>query len=426
MRVLWLTQTPAGASELLNFRRPGCGWISSLQDRLTQDTSLQLGICFFHEHPDFKIQEDRVTYYPVDFKYSGTIGKIYQRLSTPLYDSNPKAVMQAIEDFKPDVIHLFGTETGMGEIIEKVDIPVLIHIQGLINPYAYAWYPKGVSKWDVLFYSSMKSVLFRTSLYFEHIFFKKRARREKDIIKNGKYFFGRTHWDRNIVNIYNSDSEYIHCEEMLRPTFYSKRWHKPVDNQELILVTTINPYPYKGLEIIYEAAKILTQNARFKFTWNIIGIGKDHEITKLTEKLTRGSFKNVHVNFLGPLTEDRMIDVLLDANIYIHPSHIDNSPNSICEAMLLGMPVIAGDVGGISTIVNHEVSGVLYNSHDPYDLVGRIIEYWQNPSQLLKIGESAKAQATKRHDPSSILETVISSYQQVIQKTKKIKLELTA
>ena len=39
--------------------------------------------------------------------------------------------------------------------------------------------------------------------------------------------------------------------------------------------------------------------------------------------------------------------MLLDSHLYVYPSLMDNSPNALCEAQLLGVPCIATYVGGI-------------------------------------------------------------------------------
>ncbi|PWG78807.1 glycosyltransferase family 4 protein [Pararcticibacter amylolyticus] len=413
MRILWLTQTPANASELLNYNNPGCGWISSLQNYLMDEKSITLGLCFFLRHDQFKIEYKNVTYYPLKQKYTSLTGKIYQKFSSALYDVNTEGLQKVLDDFKPDIIHLFGTETGMGEILELTKIPVVIHLQGLINPCTYAWLPKGVSKWQVLFNSPIKSIIFRTGYYFEHKFFKKRGIREKKIISNCQLFFGRTHWDKNYIRLYKDQFRYIKCEEMLRPSFYNRHWNNHPDT-ELKIVTTINPYLFKGLEIILETAKILKEKLNFNFKWTILGINQDHELVRLVEKLVKTRFSHNGIILAGAKDEESLIQELLSSNIYIHPSHIENSPNSICEAMLLGMPIIAGNVGGISTIIQHEKTGILYNSHDPYELAGRILEFYDSPSELIAYGKNARMLAQTRHNPKEIVRTVVNTYREIL------------
>ena len=47
---------------------------------------------------------------------------------------------------------------------------------------------------------------------------------------------------------------------------------------------------------------------------------------------------------------------------------MDNSPNSLCEAMAVGMPVIASNIGGIPSLIDDEVNGLLFKVNDSNDL----------------------------------------------------------
>lgn len=422
MRVLWLTQTPAGASNLLQFTLPGCGWISSLQEYIKAEKNIELGIAFFQKSNQFKFTHERVVYYPLRPKYASFSGKLYQRLTSALYDSNLEDLKKAINDFQPDIIHLFGTETGLGEIIEHTSIPVVIHLQGLAGPYTYAWHPKGVSKWHVLLNSPLRSIIYRTGFFFEYKLFQKRSAREEKIVEKGTYFFGRTHWDKNFVSLYNRAPKYIHCEEMLRPSFYKKKWCNPTTDI-LKLVTLINPYLYKGIEIILEAAHILKEKSHLKFIWQVIGIDNDSDLVKLIEKLQRKKFTDYNIIFKGAAEEETVVELLLSSNLFVHPSHIDNSPNSVCEAMLLGIPIIASNVGGISSLIDDKESGVLYNSHDPYELAGHIMKFSRNPEIWSEYREKARNIALKKHDRQRIVKTVMNSYYEIINNNLNSRIE---
>lgn len=68
--------------------------------------------------------------------------------------------------------------------------------------------------------------------------------------------------------------------------------------------------------------------------------------------------------------------------MYVHPAYIDNSPNALCEAMLLGVPCIASYVGGIPSIIQNEVSGLLAPANEPYYLAEKI--YWLSKNKMLQ------------------------------------------
>jgi len=417
MRVLWLTHTPSGASDHLKVTDPGRGWIGSLEGLIKDQDDITLGIAFFNDKQKDKFVIGKTTYFPIAFKHQGALGKLYQRVFSDLYDTNVDQVLAVIADFKPDVIHLFGTESGIGDVYDFVEIPIVVHLQGLVKPYLYNWFPKGISQKNIYFSSSWRARILRRGTYFEYKLFQKRAEREARIINGTKYFFGRTSWDKNYLELYGKGAGYIHCEEVLRPSFYQNVWQKPNHNFYK-LVTTINPQIYKGFEIILETARLLSGIKDFAFEWHIIGIEQQNEIVSMMEAITNLKYKNFNVIFRGPKTELELVKELLSADVFIHPSHIDNSPNSVCEAMLLGMPVIASYVGGIPSLIEDRHNGVLYNSNDPYELASKILLTVKDKELIAELSKNARATGIDRHDHEQIRSTVLATYNRIIQKDK--------
>jgi glycosyltransferase involved in cell wall biosynthesis len=411
MRVLWLTNTPVGASDVLNIKSHTGGWMSALETHIKRKPGIELGVCFFYnKQKRFKFLYNSVTYYPIKDRNSSLVGKFRSRFFNRLYDTNIAGLKKAIDDFKPDIIQLFGTESGLGEIIKETKIPVIIHIQGLLNPCLAAWFPKGITQSTILMHSPLLSVFLKKAFIGYYYFIKKTAKREEGIIKAAKYFFGRTDWDRRMISIYNEKASYFHCDELLRTIFFKNEWtlkKKPV----LKIVTCLNPVIYKGIEIILEASNLLTRLTQVQFEWNIIGITGDNDLVCLMEKIKKRRFKDNNVFFRGFKGEYELVDELMNAHIFIHPSHIDNSPNSVCEAMLMGMPVIAGNVGGVPTLIEHNFSGILYNSYDAFELAAIILEKSKNLEQLVELGKNARKVALQRHDPNTIVSTILNTYQ---------------
>ena len=218
MRVLWLTNTPVGASEYFGETKTTGGWMSALETHVKKIEGISLGVCFFYnDSNEFSFAHKSVTYYPVKAKNSSFAGRIKSKLFNLLDDSNQAHLLKVIADFEPDLIQLFGTESGLGEVLSKVQIPHIIHIQGLINPCLAAWFPKGVSQRTVLKNSTLKSRLLKKGIISDYYKTKKMAVREEKILRNAQNFFGRTNWDRNVVQLYNPAANYFHCDELLRP-----------------------------------------------------------------------------------------------------------------------------------------------------------------------------------------------------------------
>lgn len=414
MRVLWLSFTAAGASKTLKNEVAGCGWIASLEECIKRVPGLKLGVAFFNETSQSKFEIDDVAYYPIEKKYRGFQGKLEKRIFSKLYDTNPKQLKAAIDDFKPDVIHLFGTESGMVEVLEITTIPTIVHLQGLVRPYLSMWFPKGMSQRSVWLNSSIRALVLRRGVYFEYPLFKKRALREDKAIRKAKYFFGRTAWDKNYISFLKEGFEYFHCEEVLRPIFNEYHWERP-ENKTIKIVSVINPQLYKGIEMVLETAKLLKERNKVDFEWSIIGIGVNDELVSIIEKFSNDSFAANNVVFTGKKMGKELVDELLNAHFFVHPSHIDNSPNSVCEAMLLGMPVFAGNVGGVSSLIANNIDGLLYNSYDAAELAGLVLKSFSQMTKMEFLGKNARLRAQKRHDNKTITNTVINAYKSIIQ-----------
>jgi glycosyltransferase involved in cell wall biosynthesis len=416
MKVLWLTQTSAGASNYIKQTTHEGGWIVSLSEVLKVSDNIELAICFFNNSiNDFKFFYEGITYYPIKNKFATIISKIKSRTLLSLWDTNLSDLLKVVEDFKPEIIQLFGTESGLGDIIGNTKVPTIIHLQGLINPVISNWLPRGFSLNAILLNSSIRDLTLRRDLYSRFLLFRKKAKREEYILKNSKYIFGRTDWDRRIVSLFNKDIEYFHCDEVLRPAFYENQW-KHKSYEVLKLVSTLNPQIYKGLDIVLETARLLTSKSNIKFEWNLIGLDDDNKIVKVVEKIKGIKFKNNSVYFKGIKQVNELIPILLESNLFIHPSHIDNSPNSVCEAMLMGMPVIAGNVGGIASLIETGHNGICYNSQDPYDLASIIIEKALDIKELERLGKNAHETALSRHNKTHIVTNIINTYKVILSK----------
>ena len=236
--------------------------------------------------------------------------------------------------------------------------------------------------------------------------FKYNTSREAIILSNCKFFMGRTDWDRSISKLYAPNSRYFYCSEVLRDVFYEARPWEIKENPKLILVSTISKTSYKGFDLILKTAKLLKELSDINFEWNIFGIS-DYE---LWEKKLGIKSNDVNVFFRGIAEGETLVKNIQDGDIFVHPSYIDNSPNSICEAQMIGTPVISTNVGGISTLIEDQKTGCLIPANDPYSLVTRIIEIKRNKEKAIRIGKNARNMAMLRHDKEKIKTDLMTIY----------------
>lgn len=405
MRVLWFSVTPS----LFDEKKYG-GWIASLEQIVRSNNSqVELAIAFEYDSPEFKVNKGGTTYYPINVSNS-----IKDRLIEKVdfdYRWNrlkPK-MLSIINDFKPDIIQCFGTEWPYGLISQYTNIPVVIHMQGFTNIYNESC-SLVYSDWEYIrCHSFNPKVAFTTLTNRKKI--QNHLKREEHLMQLNRYYMGRTDWDRNIVNYYSLSGQYFYCPEALRPGIYqSEPWHL-IDSTTYKLVTITQAGILKGNEIILRTAKILKDQFNFSFEWNVAG---NPNAFKVAEKKTGICHSDYNINLLGMIDSEQVAQELSSSRVYIHPAIIDNSPNSLCEAQIVGCPVIAANVGGISSLVSHNQTGILYPYNEPHTLAFNIMELCQDDEKLQQLSKTERKLALQRHDPDAIFKNLINIYNKII------------
>ena len=413
MKVLWLAPTPSlyQANNKYNSLYNGGGWVSSLEKLIYKSENIDLAVGFFMDNEPFKSVQNNHTYYPISTSNS-KFEKILNKLS---FDRSTKKevenIIKVIEDFQPDMIHIFGTEYSFGLISKLTEVPMVIHIQGILNPYDNAFFPPNDNLLNHFLNGDVKNFInvYRTKRSFEL-----GGRREVQVMESCPNYTGRTNWDFAVSRIYNKNSKYYHINEVLRDEFYDTEL--PIKqsfdvNGKLKLITTISKVPYKAFDLILKTAKILKENVGLDFEWSVYGI-QDY---KYWEKKLNIKSSDVNVNCNGVINAKGLREKLISSDIYIHPSYIDNSPNSLCEAQILSVPIISTNVGGISTLINDNKSGMLCPANDPYTLAYKINLLYENQELRKELGENGRVEALERHNRDTILNNIVSMYSELSQ-----------
>ena len=320
--------------------------------------------------------------------------------------------LKVIEDFKPDIIHVFGSEWGFGLVEKYVDIPVVIHMQGSLPPYVNASYPPGYNfftQWKTSHYNPIV-LLKRRFVWSRNDNYK--VAREIDILKHCRYVMGRTNWDYNITRLYAPDSQYYHCNEALRPVFFNppKTWTFR-QRKRIQLLSVGSCSMVKGMDLLLKTAKLLKDHTDFDFEWLIAGPTGSFSFFEKNERTPHDA---VNIKFLGTLSAEDLAVQLAEADIYVHTAYIDNSPNSLCEAQIIGIPVITTYVGGIPSLVKNYETGILIPSNEPHMLAMEIVKLSRDTKLMEQLSHQGQLAARQRHNPESIKNTLTDIYQKII------------
>lgn len=420
MRVLWFSNRPPQGA-INSKTRVGGSWIESLEKDILMNSDIDLGIVFNDlqkEPKEIKSETSRTKYFMVPRYPFGKFDRFYGRVfATPPSEKSLKQYLNIVNDFKPDVILFFGTESDFPLIIPELKVPSVIWFQGNLTVYEMM-YENGLNAKKTLALESIKHILNGDTMYHNFLKFKQLVKREKRIFSFAENFIGRTNWDNRLVRTMAPQAKYFHCDEAMRAPFLSNEWKQWNNRDKIVITTTIKDNFYKGLETVFRASQILSDKIGKRFEWRIIGIEEGSVYVKAARKEANFPSSSSEVKLLGRKMASQMIDELLNSDMYVHPSHIENSPNGVQEAMLLGMPVIATNVGGTPSMLADGKEGLLVQSKDPYAMAGAILEFCESPSKAKEMGENARKLGLVRNDGKKICDDLLRIFDDLIELNK--------
>lgn len=413
MKLLWFEVTEPG-----RYKCDGAiiaGWQDSLETIVRGIDDVELTIAFEDKSGLLKKKNvGSVEYVPLNTKMN-LIEKIQSKWSWNVSKRKLiSAMCRVVENYKPDLIHVFGTEWPFGLVAKYVKVPVVVHIQGAIIPYNNSLFPPCYSYGTKIrnVFPNIKKII---GILLEQKKNESRVRMEREIWDSVNHYMGRTNWDEAVSGIMNPRRHYYFVNEALRSSFIEGKdcWNGVNTKGKIVLLSTGCSSFWKGPEMLLKTAKILS-DLQVDFVWHVAG-KMPAEIKKLVEKKEKLSFESCHVVFDGFLSHEALAEKLCNATLYIHTAYIENSPNSICEAQCLGVPIVATNVGGISSLISNGVDGTLVPANDPWQMAYGIVNLIKNENLLLQYSKKSREKALKRHSPELIRRQLMECYSVVLK-----------
>lgn len=412
MKLLWLcNMVPGKVKEKISGNATAGGlWV----DHVLEDLRRQEALCIHILCPGKESSGSLDEQCSFDFYQEGLPYVYLPEMETQF--------VQELKTFQPDVIHIWGTEyahtLAMVNAAERCGCldKVAISIQGLCSVYA-GHYAEGVP------YEVQKAYTFRDLVRKDNILqqqkkFALRGELEVQALQKVRHVIGRTDWDKACTSQINPKARYHFCNETLRESFYEGQWrYDQCQNHRIFASSCV--YPVKGfhylLEAFAEVVKVYPDATLAVPGRNFLTVDKKRRSSyqKYLADMTKQYGVAEKIEFLGGLTAQQMKEQFLQANVFALPSTIENSPNSLGEAMLLGVPCVSGDVGGVTNLMQHNAEGFVYQSTAPYMLAHYIKQVFAMEQKAECIGQAAHAHAARTHDPEKNLQDLLSIYRAV-------------
>lgn len=417
MKLLWvsLVEFPPLCEKLGKPNPSHCGWLYSSAKALIKNMpGLELGVIVYSYGSKFEEYNiDGITYYMIPSKNMSKTDK-----------HQVAGCKEALNRFYPDLIHIHGTEHSLAKAVcmaNEGKVKSLANIQGLADPYT-RYVDGGLSFWDKLINITPLDFYRNTFLLNAKRSFRYRAACENYVITHITDIVGRTQWDHDHVMTVNPNLHYHFMNETLRDSFYyAPIWSLDRCKKHTIFVSNSGS-PLKGAHQVLKALAIIIKtypdtvvnfcgsnvmNSDLKTILHFQGYHL--YLRRLVKKL--GLEK--HVRFLGALTEPQMKQSLLDAHVYVMPSAIENSPNSLCEAQILGLPAVASYCGGTPSLVEDGKTGFMYRFEEIEMLAHSVIRLFDQ-KDFSQLSSNERQTALARHDREVNANHLIEIYTQIL------------
>ena len=216
----------------------------------------------------------------------------------------------------------------------------------------------------------------------------------------------------------NSQTPAHHIDEFLRHPFGDYRWCFDKCCRYRIPFTNAG-HPRKGLEVLLDVIPHLKSeypDIQVSIADNISHwSGYGRYIRHRLQELGR------HAVELGALNAEEMLEELARSHVYVSPSFIDNSPNALCEAQLVGMPLISTYTGGVPSLVEDGKTGLFFPTGDTPTLAAKLRDVFENNTLAQELGSQARQEARQRHAPDRVVSTLIQAYKDVLRRSRTEK-----
>ncbi|WP_195500725.1 glycosyltransferase [Bacteroides clarus] len=399
-------------------------WTLPLLHEISSNNTVGVIIPHIGGKKNLKEEKEGITFYSVAFSKQ----ECYRLMNLSTFIK----YKQVIDEFKPDIIHVHGTEKNLAQIQNFIkDIPIVISIQGLLTGYK-PYSSNYIDIKEIKRFRTLKNYLGWGGINLMYKYFSRGSVYESDILIKGKYFIGRTNWDKAHVLFNNPQAHYYHGEELLRPEFYkhAASWNTETCRRNSIFMPS-GFNPIKGLYLAIETIHLLkpffpdimliAPGLNFNIT------GKDRLSSRIWGEeymiyckhlIKKYDLKN-NITILPKQDANGMIQQMKTANVFLSPSSIDNSPNAVGEATMIGIPIVTTPVGGVTSFMTDNTTALFGPAGDPYAIAYQIKRIFDSDELAINLSANAYQLALIRHDRVKIAEQYLNIYQTIINENHK-------
>ncbi len=384
MRILWLAPWPH-PHDIAAHPVP---WVRALADRVRQQPGIELTVLHWNHRITAPIEQ---------FEHEG-IQFIYLKVPSvrvdilTLYQRRIGIVAQYLRQHYHhyDLLHLHGSELQLPAMTAGLPVPQLLSVQGLVSQYP-PFVPHPVS-W--------LKILWTLAGYYERRY-----------LPGIHHFFCRTHWDQDVVRQLSPGCTVYHNWEVIRPEFFRPLPTATPSAERPQVIFMGGTQVMKGFREVLAAVDMMREQVEVK----LIIAGRVN-VSALQAAIRLAGLRHLRladIECRGLLEASELVQLFSESLCLLHPSYVDNSPNSVCEAQVAGLPVIAADVGGVRSLIENEATGLLCTLA-PASIAQQALRLHHDPALRQRLAAQAADVARQRHNPAVIVARTMATYAAVL------------
>jgi glycosyltransferase involved in cell wall biosynthesis len=330
--------------------------------------------------------------------------------------------LSAINEFVPDLIHVWGVESYPGLITARkyVNFPALIEIQGLKGAIAY-FSDGGLTVKEKIMSIGLKEIILRSSIFQIKNSYKKWGIFEEEIISKHKFITTPSNWMEAHVKAVNPNALLYQNEIPLRKEFFSnKRWIFSGD--PIIFCSASSPDCYKGFHVVIRALKLLKRRfpgvqLRIAGAHQLRGVRKNGYINWINKQVENTNLSG-NVKWLGTLNSEQIVQELLQCSVVALPSFVESYGVAHAEAMAMGVPCVCAFNGGSAYLAENEKTSLFFQPGDHVMCAYQVERILLEKALAESVSDMARTTAMRRHNNEQIISKQIKIYEEVIAQSE--------
>lgn len=419
MKVLWITNIPIGkiAAELFNKPMGGL-WMDAMLKGLEDSPNLAMTIVTTAEVKNTICKTyDGVNYYLLP----GGLPTNYNRNRNKAHEEWEQVLLAE----KPDLIQVWGTEYSHSipalEVAKEQGIPSVVYIQGILT--AISRYADGLlPQRQMLKYITLRDIYRKQVLAFRDRWYYKRAIKEKRIIELSGSVIVENDWAEFFCKSINPNLGIYRIPLNINEVFFDKEWSISNIEKYSIMSNASGP-AYKGIHELLKALLIIREKypevklyipgrsivekrsfinrQKVSGYWNFLSdYVRKHDLAK-------------NIEFTGYLTQEQLSQKLSQTHVFVLASAIENHSSSLKEAMAVGTPAVASQVGGVPEYFAHGYCGYTYRYGEAECIAGYVCRLFENEELCQQFSQRSrkKVREVKNDDITGM---VLEMYHNII------------